>query len=80
MQLITLIALLFQAPFTGGSFNPARSFAPALYEGNWKSHWIYWVAPLLSASATSFLFRLVFWIRQPEASSFEELPLRKAQT
>lgn len=33
-------------PLTGGSFNPARSFAPALASGVWTAHWIYWIAPI----------------------------------
>jgi aquaporin NIP len=31
---------------TGSSMNPARSLGPALASGEWRSHWIYWAAPI----------------------------------
>lgn len=62
--------------------NPARSFGPALYNMNFTSHWIYWVAPLSSAFITAVVFRAVF-LKEPEESrlqSIEEHPLRDVKT
>lgn len=62
--------------------NPARSFGPALYNMNFKSHWIYWIAPLTSALVTAVTFRAVFY-KEPEESriqSQEELPLRDVKS
>ncbi len=36
-------------PSSGGSFNPARSFVPVVYNGEWSDLWIYLVGPLAGA-------------------------------
>ncbi|XP_023037016.1 aquaporin AQPcic isoform X1 [Drosophila willistoni] len=46
--------------FTGASMNPARSFAPAIWNGEWSNHWIYWVGPLLAALVTSLIYKHAF--------------------
>ncbi|KAL7736537.1 hypothetical protein ACLKA6_015186 [Drosophila palustris] len=46
--------------FTGASMNPARSFAPAVWNNAWENHWVYWVGPLLAALLTSLLYKYVF--------------------
>ena len=40
------VGALVAGPLTGGSFNPARSFGPAVAAGIWQSHWLYWIAPI----------------------------------
>ncbi|XP_034476935.1 aquaporin AQPcic [Drosophila innubila] len=47
-------------PYTGASMNPARSFAPALWNQHFDSHWIYWLAPLSSAAVTAIAYKAVF--------------------
>ncbi len=39
---------------SGGAFNPARVFGPALISGNWRNHWLYWVADFLGAGLAGF--------------------------
>jgi len=48
-------------PFTGASMNPARSFAPALWNGDFEKHWIYWLAPLTAGIIPTYVYRAVFW-------------------
>lgn len=50
----------FAGPISGASMNPARSFGPALVAWIWSSHWIYWIGPLVGATAGSLLYR---WLR-----------------
>jgi aquaporin Z len=45
-----------EAPFSGMSMNPARSFAPALVAGNWTALWIYFTAPPLGMLLGAELF------------------------
>jgi aquaporin Z len=44
-------------PFTGGSFNPARSLAPAVMAGNGTDLWLYLVAPAVGG----LIGGLIFW-------------------
>ena len=47
-------------PISGGSFNPARSLAPAIVAGQWGDVWIYIVGPLIGgaiAGAVHMYFR-----------------------
>lgn len=34
---------------SGGAFNPARAFGPALFSGKWSHHWIYWIGDFIGA-------------------------------
>ncbi len=49
---------LFAAPLTGGSLNPARSLAPALFVGGnvLAIVWIYWVGPLSGAILAALVY------------------------
>jgi aquaporin NIP len=47
---------LVTGPLTGGSFNPARSLGPAVLAGEWRAHWLYWVAPVAGMVAAMKLY------------------------
>lgn len=44
-----LVNILVAGPSSGGSMNPVRTLGPAIAAGNYKSLWIYLVAPTLGA-------------------------------
>lgn len=52
-----LVGIIFIAgPVSGGSFNPARSLAPAIFAGNFTSLWIYLCAPTVGAILALFVW------------------------
>src|SRR5262249_18624050 len=45
--LLYAIFITLEAPLSGMSMNPARSFAPGLHVGYWHGLWLYFIAPTL---------------------------------
>jgi MIP family channel proteins len=50
--------IIFAGPISGGSFNPARSFSPAIISGNLSMIWIYLTAPTLGAILATFVWKV----------------------
>ncbi|HVR07508.1 MAG TPA: aquaporin [Thermoanaerobaculia bacterium] len=54
--LLVALYVTFEAPLSGTSMNPARSFASALAAGSWQSFWVYLVAPPLGMLLAAALY------------------------
>jgi MIP family channel proteins len=51
------LIVMVGGPLTGGSFNPARFFGPALVSGHWDDAWLYFIGPVVGG----VLAALVYW-------------------
>lgn len=51
--LTVFVGAAVAGPISGGSFNPARSLAPAIISGQFNSIWIYILSPILGAITAS---------------------------
>ena len=57
--ILVAVMVWLEAPISGTSLNPARSFGPALVSWSWHYHWLYWVAPPLGALLAVGAFRFL---------------------
>ncbi|XP_077276169.1 aquaporin AQPAe.a-like isoform X2 [Temnothorax americanus] len=56
---VTVLCLAF-IPHTGCSLNPARTFGPAVWNGHWTYHWVYWLGPIGGAVIAALIYRSLF--------------------
>ena len=65
MPVLYAVLVGVEAPLSGCSTNPARSFGPALWSGIWTDYWLYWLAPLVGTLAALALFTSPWlqWLR-----------------
>ena len=54
--ILVMAYITFEAPLSGMSMNPARSFGSAVFAGAWDSLWIYCTAPLAGMLAAAELY------------------------
>jgi len=59
--LLVAVFIMFEAPLSGMSMNPARTFASAISGGSWAGAWIYYTAPLMGMLAAAEGFRFSNW-------------------
>ena len=62
--LITLF-ITFEAPYSGMSMNPARTFSSAIVSNQWKVFWLYCIAPIIGMLLGEMFF---VWKRKPFVS------------
>src|SRR6476659_11176384 len=57
--------VIFGGSISGGSLNPARSFAPALITGDFSYNWIYWIAPVIGSLIAAGIHRFLHAEQNP---------------
>lgn len=68
--------ITFEAPLSGMSLNPARSFASALAAAEWSSLWIYFTAPPLGMLLAAQLYLMVRNSRRVTCAKLQHDPGR----
>ncbi|MDB5037665.1 MAG: aquaporin NIP1-like [Bacteriovoracaceae bacterium] len=58
--MIVALNAFLGGPLTGASMNPARSLAPALFQGGVGQLWIYFLGPFIGSAGGALFYR---WIR-----------------
>ena len=77
--LTVLVGHIVAVPLTGASMNPARSFGPAVVEGVWGNHWVYWAGPVIGGAIASLVYQVVF-LGRPIAGRPTPLELPRLDT
>lgn len=54
---LVLVYIAFEAPVSGMSLNPARTFGSSVVADVWQAGWLYWVAPLLGMLGAAERFK-----------------------
>ncbi|XP_011310563.1 aquaporin AQPAe.a isoform X2 [Fopius arisanus] len=81
---VCCLAFVF-GPWTSCGMNPARSFAPAVWNGVWKDQWLFWLGPYTGAIAGASLYRVVFGVKKemtydiPEAIALNHIDGEKSE-
>ena len=67
---LVAVYITLEAPFSGMSMNPARSFGSAVVANNWNSFWIYAVAPPLAMLLAAEVYVRVKGLKEVYCAKF----------
>jgi aquaporin Z len=59
VSFLIVLFITFEAPFSGMSMNPARTFASAIVANEWKDFWLYCTAPTMGMLLGEFVYRML---------------------
>lgn len=69
--LLVFIFITIEAPISGMSINPARSFGAAFVAGNYQSFWLYILAPVAGMQLAAYLFRSWYFQKNGECKTLK---------
>lgn len=58
--LVLTMDIAVGGPLTGAAMNPARALGPALVNGTWDSHLVYWIGPITGAVVGALVYHYLF--------------------
>lgn len=67
--LVLTMDILAAGPLTGAAMNPARTFGPAIVNGIWDDHLVYWIGPIIGAVLAALVYHYVFLDRETEPAA-----------
>lgn len=75
----TIFSLSLIGGTSGGAFNPARLFGPAIFSGKWDYLWLYWLAELLGSSAAGLMVQYThrYGLHQSDPNDQDELSAKE---
>lgn len=76
-----IVSGLLANSLSGGSMNPARSLAPAIFAGGaaLTSIWIYFVGPLIGAALGALVYEIIRGHEGFAKPVLEEIPIKKSE-
>ena len=69
--LTVALFITFEAPISGMSINPARTFSSAIWANAWTGIWIYFVAPVAGMQCAAWLYRKQYRRKHGECGSMK---------
>lgn len=58
--LVLTMDIVAGGPLTGAAMNPARALGPALVDGTWDNHLVYWIGPIIGAVVGALMYHYLF--------------------
>ncbi len=71
--ILVCLFIWLEAPLSGMSINPSRSFGSAIIADEWNSFWIYLTAPVLGMQLAAFFYRRWYLYTNGECYSINSL-------
>jgi len=62
------VAILAGGAVSGAFLNPARAFGPAVVQGEFADHWVWWVGPAIGAAVAALLYNELLLADEPAAT------------